>query len=87
MILLEAKYALLDLEIIFIFFGPSMATLSSDRISILSSKFISLMTPSETFFMSFELVSSNKLSSIYMSSVFIRSLKGYFHLTRHQLNL
>ena len=30
------------------------------------------------FFMSFELVSSNKLSSIYMSSIFILLLKGLF---------
>ena len=71
LILLEAKPMLFGLGITFIVFGLSTATLSSDGISILSPKFISSMTPSETFFMSFELVSSNSLSLIYMSSVFI----------------
>ena len=40
-------------------------------------------------FISFWSVSSNKLSSINISSVFIVSLKGlsyYLHLARHQIN-
>ena len=49
-ILLEVKHTLFELGIIFIFFGPSTAISSSDGISVLSPKFISLMTPSETFF-------------------------------------
>ena len=42
------------------------------------TKIIFSMTCSETFLMTFESVSSNKLSSIYISSVFVWSSKGLF---------
>ena len=87
-ILLEDKHILFGLGIIFIFFGPSTAISSSDGISILSPKFISLMTPAETF--SLCLLSwyhqTNCLQYICLLFSFC-CWKDYFHLARHQLNL
>ena len=63
-------------ELFLFFFGPSMATSSSDGISILLPKFISLMTASETFFAFWVGIIKQIVFSICL--VFILLLKGLF---------